>query len=110
VDTETVLKTIEICNWQLSLRKELMPLDGDNAIARMEQKIRRALNRGSLTNRDLTRKVNAHRAGVWCFSTALQNLTKAKEVSFSKTANEFSLVPEHRVSSKVSSPQMMTAK
>ena len=73
-------------------------------------KIRRALNRGSLTNRSLTRKVNAHRAGVWFFSTALQNLTKANEVSFSMETNKFSLVHEHKVSSKVSSHQMRTAK
>ena len=43
IDTETVLKTICFCDWQLKVRKELTPIDADNATAKMEEKVRRQL-------------------------------------------------------------------
>jgi hypothetical protein len=43
-----VKKTIALVNWQLEVRKELDPVDADNTIAKMEEKIRRQLRKKSM--------------------------------------------------------------
>ena len=81
IDAEVVEKVIQLCDWQLDIRKSLSPIDGDNAAAILEEKIRRALaTKGDLTRRELAQYVNANRAGIWLFDTALNNLIKVEEV------------------------------
>ncbi len=58
VDLETVLKAIRLCNWQLQVRQIYDPIDSDNQMSQVEEKIRRALSNGPLTDRDLQRKIN----------------------------------------------------
>lgn len=81
IDAEVVDKVIRLCDWQLDIRKSLSPIDGDNAAAILEEKIRRALaTKGDMTRREITQYVNAHRTGIWLFDTALSNLIKEGEV------------------------------
>ena len=46
----------------------------------MEEKIRRVLNGGCKSKRELQRAVHAERAGIWYFETALTNLLKSEEI------------------------------
>ena len=43
IDVETVRKAIFLCDWQLEVRKLHDPIDADNALAKMEEKIRRTV-------------------------------------------------------------------
>jgi hypothetical protein len=72
-----------LLNYELAVRRLYDPIDADNAIARMEESIRRVLSSyGPLTERDLKRRVAYQRAGVWVFNQALDNLLRSKEVRF----------------------------
>jgi hypothetical protein len=92
-DKEVVEKAIELCDWQLKVRKLYDPIDADNKIAHMEENIRRQLSgRGSLKKSDLKRFVNANRAGLWFYDTALNNLQKAGEVQWDSKKKQLHLV------------------
>jgi hypothetical protein len=81
VDEETISKVIELCNWQLRVRRLHNPIDAENVIARMEERIRRQLRaNGPMTERQLRQKTNADRDGLWAFSTAMSNLQKADDI------------------------------
>jgi hypothetical protein len=82
IDLETVEKAIALCNWQLKVRQLYDPIDADNAIAEMEERIRRYLKQGPLPERDLKRKLHRiiERSGTWCFTNAIKNLMVAKDI------------------------------
>ena len=80
VDSETVTKVLDLVDWQLGVRRLHDPIDADNEIARMEEKIRRNLEGGELTERDLKRNTNYKRSGLWVFQNAIENLEKAREI------------------------------
>jgi hypothetical protein len=83
IDADVIQAAIEIARWQLAVRDEVMPVEADNAIAAMEQRIKRVLQaRGPQRARELKKLVNAHRAGLWVFETALKNLMSANEVRY----------------------------
>jgi hypothetical protein len=80
VDEEIVLKVIQLCDWQFRVRKEHDPIDADTMIAKMEEKIRRALAKGPKNNRDLQRAVHYTRDGIWTYNAGLKNLMIESEV------------------------------
>jgi hypothetical protein len=80
IDQECVEKAIALCNWQLDVRKRHDPIDAENVIANMEEKIRRQLERGPMKERDLKSKVNYKAKGIWVWDTAKKNLEKAGEI------------------------------
>ena len=83
ITKETALAVRDLLNYELAVRRLYDPIDADNAIARMEERIRRVLStHGPLTERDLKKRTNYQRAGVWVFNQALDNLLKSKEVRF----------------------------
>ncbi len=86
IDLETVEKAISLCNWQLKVRQIYDPIDADNAIAKMEERIRRYLRQGPLPERELKRKLTRiiKGSGVWCFTKALTNLRTAKDIYFKR--------------------------
>ena len=79
IDTETVQHAIDLCDWQLEIRKIHDPIDADSEIAKMEEKIRRVLIQGPLKDRDLKQKTHANRTGLWVYNSALKNLQNSKE-------------------------------
>jgi hypothetical protein len=81
VDEETVRRVLELADWQLKVRKQYDPIDADNKIAGMEQKIKRFLGTGPKTERELKQRANANRDGLWKFEQALNNLKRAKEIA-----------------------------
>ena len=91
VDEETVRKIIALCNWELEVRKIYSPIDADNKIAKMEEKIRRQLSTGSKKERTLKQNVNANRAGLWVYDQAKKNLGRAEEIFFNKKTKEWRL-------------------
>jgi hypothetical protein len=84
IDEEVVNQAIDLCDWQLQVRKIHDPIDADNATAKMEEKIRRAIATGPMSDRDLKRKTNANRSGLWFYNTARSNLERAGEIAWNK--------------------------
>lgn len=85
IDAETVNNAIALCDWQLEVRKLYDPIDADNSIARMEEKIRRCItSRGPQKEWELKQNTNAKRAGYWVFEKAKENLRSAGEIQWDK--------------------------
>jgi hypothetical protein len=83
VDLAIAEMVIAILDYELRVRILTDPIDADNAIARMEESIRRQLKqRGPRKKRDLQNDTNARRQGLWVFERALQNLQISGEVKF----------------------------
>lgn len=91
VDEDVVYKVIRLMDWQLEVRREYDPIDADNQMAKMEEKIRRVLKQGAKTERELKQRTNAHRPGLWVFEQAKTNLMRADEIGFAKGSNEWFL-------------------
>ena len=96
IDEKTLSRVIKLCDWQLAVRKLHDPIDADNKIAKMEEKIRRQLVNGPKKERELKQGVNANRAGLWAFDTAKKNLERAGEIALSKNSKKWRLL-ERRV-------------
>jgi len=84
VDTEVVKQAIALCDWQLEVRRIHDPIDADNNVAKMEEKIRRVLSKKSRTDRELKQYTNARQAGLWFFDTAKKNLQRSQELRWNK--------------------------
>ena len=86
IDAEIVERVTTLCNWQLEVRRIYDPIDADNTIAEMEERIRRYLRQGELTERELKRKLHRiiERSGTWCFINAVKNLRIAREIYYRK--------------------------
>lgn len=86
IDLEIVKKAIALCNWQLKVRHLYDPIDADNTIAEMEERIRRYLKQGKLTQRQLKQKLQRiiKRTGIYYFTKALTNLQMAKDIYFKR--------------------------
>jgi len=102
IDDEIVEAVLSLLAYQLDARRECDPVDADNTIAVLEEKIRRALARGALGGRDLKRRVHYDRVGIWAWSTAISNLIKAGELAHDAKQDLFAL---SELSPLVSPPQ-----
>lgn len=93
VDGTTIEKAMALADWQLNVRREHDPIDADNAIAEMEERIRRYLRNEDLTERDLRRKLHRiiERTGVFCFTRAVQNLRAGREIYLRREEKGFYL-------------------
>jgi len=91
IDDQMVEDVISLMDWQLEMRQMYDPIDADNACAKLEEKIRRTLNKkGSITERELKQFTNASRTGLWLFMTALSNLRNSGEVTIDKSTKKWS--------------------
>lgn len=93
IDEETVEAVVTLLHYQLDVRRECDPIDAETAIAGLEEKIRRTLARGAMKGRDLKRRVNYQRAGVWAWNTAVANLIGAGEVERDLKTDTYWLSP-----------------
>lgn len=82
VTEETASKVVDLLQWQLKVRREVDPIDAEGSIARMEEMIRRVLNSGPMGKRELQRKVNYQRMGIFIWTSAVRNLLSAKEIFY----------------------------
>ena len=102
IDETIVNNAIELMDWEFEMRQLYDPIDADNTIAKMEEKIRRALSRRdketgkiiSLSDRKLKQVTNANRVGLYFYSLGLKNLRKAEEIAFNSETRLWSLVEE----------------
>jgi hypothetical protein len=92
IDVEVVEMVTSIANWQLEVRRVYDPIDADNTVAKLEEKIRRTLKtKGSQTERDLIKFTNAHKDGLWYFKMARKNLKSANEIVFNRGEKKYFL-------------------
>ena len=95
VDDEVIIAVVALLDYEFNVRKELQPIDADNAVAKMEQKIVRILDiHGPLTRRDLVKYCNAHRTGEWIFRTSLENMMGVKVVAFDARSGHYHLADQ----------------
>jgi hypothetical protein len=95
IDLEAVEIVCSILDYEFQLRVLTDPIDADNQIAKVEQKVRRALTgRGSLSKRDLMRFSNASREGAWAFARAMSAMQAAEEVTFKDGLFRLTAVPK----------------
>jgi putative DNA primase/helicase len=95
ITPEIAGKTISLLKYQLSARKFADPIDADNAIARVEEKIRRALISGNpVRKRDLERTCSKNRHGNWIWNAAIKNLRGSGEVGYDHKQKTYWLTPE----------------
>lgn len=81
IDAEVIKAVTAILDYELKLRITTDPIDAENLIARLEEKIRRRLQaEPGLSKRELRRKTNADRDGIWAFEVALKNLSESGDV------------------------------
>jgi hypothetical protein len=81
-----------ILDYEITIRRLTDPIDADDRIARLEQKITRTLKaRGPLTRRDLLRHTNARRDGLWAFDKAISHLTHERYIRLNTTTTLYSL-------------------
>ena len=94
IDLETVRTVTAILDYELRVRTLLDPIDADNTISKLEEKIRRALTaKGPLSKRDLRRDTHADRAGIWAFEAALNNLLRAEDIELEHGLFKLRCVP-----------------
>lgn len=92
IDLETVETVTKILDYELRVRALTDPVDADDSIARLEEKIRRQLTeRGPLSERDLRRYTNARREGLWVFRKAMENLRAAGEINYEPHTRRYSM-------------------
>jgi len=63
-----------LLTYQLAARKFADPIDADNAIARLEERIRRLLRNGLMLKRDLEKQAHKDRVGSSLWNMAIKNL------------------------------------
>ena len=80
IDVDLVRSVLAILEYERHVRTLYRPNAGTNPFARMEEKIRRALHRSPLSDRDLRRNTNADRDGLNIYNKAKSTLITAKEI------------------------------
>jgi hypothetical protein len=108
IDLGTVSTVVRILDYEFSVRTLTDPIDADRTVARLEEAIRRQLGtRGCLSERELRRRTNADRHGIWTFTTAIKNLESAQDIC-REGGRKFRL--KNQVSSELSSLPQSTVK
>ena len=94
VDEAIVEKVITLMNWEKGVREEFDPIDANNIIAILEEKIRRRLKKFPHTTGELKHFIKVTKEGLWTFNMALGNLSTgiAKEISFNPTTKKWELI------------------
>ena len=83
IDEEVVRVVMKIMDYEYSVRVLSDPIDAENMIAKMEEKIRRQLEqRGPMNDRKLRQYTNANRVGGWALKAAINNLLDQRDIAF----------------------------
>jgi hypothetical protein len=83
VTPEIVNKTITLLNYQLLARKYADPIDADNNIAKLEERIRRQfIVSPVISKRLLERNAHKSRSGIWAWNSAIKNLITEGEIEY----------------------------
>ncbi len=103
VDEEITTAVLALLKYQLDARRECDPVDAENTIAILEERIRRALARGRLSGRELRRRLHPERVGIWMWNTAIENLLHgSRELKWDRRTDMYWMVG---VTTTVTRPQ-----
>lgn len=91
ISEDIVERTLALLDYQLAARKYSAPIDADNAMAKLEAKIRRKLASGPVSKRELERACHKDRAGNHYWNLAIGNLTKSGELVYDAKTNLYYL-------------------
>ena len=109
VDESVVSEVVEVLNWQYQLRQLHDPSDSDNTIAKVEDKIRKALFKNGVTKkRPLQKKIHYERDGIWAWETAISNLIHNEEVAFDKDEGAYYLIGSKETTDSTPCPQKLS--
>lgn len=94
ITSEIAKDAIKLCDWEYEVRRVYDPIDADNNIARMEEKIRRHILKSGGTSKDyvLKQKTNANRTGLWIYGKALENLKTNNEIEWDKRSKTYRFI------------------
>lgn len=91
IDLNIIEKAIALADWQLEVRRLHDPIDSENVIAKLEEKIRRCLTTGAKKDWEIKQKIGANRSGLWFYETAKRNLVKYNEITWDKKSGCYQL-------------------
>jgi hypothetical protein len=91
IDAAIAQKVVALLTYQLEARRQVDPIDADNAVARLEEKMRRLPGPAPLIKRDLERRGHKTPVGSWTWDTALRDLMKNRKVVFDQKKNLYTL-------------------
>jgi hypothetical protein len=74
ITREIAEKSVALLEYQLAARRFADPIDADNALAKLEEKIRRLLGNGPMLKRDLEKHAHKNRVGSSLWNMAIRNL------------------------------------
>ena len=74
IDRSLVEAVIAFLDYEYHIRRDLDPVDAENAIARLERLILRNLGKGRMSDSRLRDRCHAQRTGLWAFDQALKNV------------------------------------
>jgi len=104
VSAEIAEKIIKLMEYELAVRNLYDPVDADDRIAAMEERIRRALSRRPMPESELKKHTNARRYGLWAFNAAKRNLIEAGEITFSSAKKRYYLIENTDAQPQFTSP------
>lgn len=87
-------RTVKLLDYQLAARRYADPIDADNALAKQEERIRRALVGGPVLKRDLERQCSKTRVGIWLWDKAINNLKRDREIEYDEERRLYRLITE----------------
>lgn len=93
ITPEIAEKTVSLLEYQYAARQYADPIDADTTIAKIEERVRRLLASGPLEKRELERRGNKNRVGIWTWDQAIKNLRTAGEIIWDPKAKKFLLTP-----------------
>lgn len=96
VTSDIASKVVALLRYELEARRQADPIEADNAIAKVEERIRRVLSGGPLSKRELERRCHKNRIGTWAWNTAIRNLTSEGEVIFDRKTGAYALANCHQ--------------
>ena len=92
IDEEVVRVVCQILDYEFSVRVLTDPIDADSTIAKLEESIRRQLERrGPLTDRQLRQYTNANHYGLWAYNAAKDNVLRAEDVFLDRQTQTYIL-------------------
>ncbi len=89
VDRPLVDAVVALLGYEFRVRRELDPVDAEGMVARTEQLILRALERGRMSGWRLRNYCHVERTGLWAFETATRNLRKQGWLATGKNGRTF---------------------
>jgi len=80
IDSSLIYKAIRLGDWQLSVRNELFIHETQNALACHQAKIMKALRKGPLTGRQITKATHAYEVGTEIHERSLKGLLSLGDI------------------------------